>query len=169
MDGRWEYWGANWGRCIKPTARARSSPLDELTIQYADFAVWQREWLQGEVLEKQLAYWREQLGGELPVLDLSTDRPRPAMQTYRGNTVHLELSKETTERLKQIGRESEATLFMTLLAGFNVLLWRYTRQKEILIGTPIANRNRTEIEGIIGFFVNTLVLRSKLSPEMQLS
>jgi amino acid adenylation domain-containing protein len=143
-----------------------SSPLPDLTIQYADFAVWQREWLQGEVLEKQLAYWREQLGGELPVLDLFTDRPRPAIQTYRGSAVDLELSVEATERLKQIGQEGAATLFMTLLAAFKVLLWRYTRQQEILVGSPIANRNRAEIEGLIGFFVNTLVMRSKLNPEI---
>nr|QEO74680.1 condensation domain-containing protein [uncultured bacterium] len=144
----------------------RGSPLAELGIQYADFAVWQREWLQGEVLEKQLAYWREQLGGELPVLELITDRPRPPVQTYRGTAVDLELSPEVRERLKQVGRESEATLFMTLLAGFNVLLWRYTQQQEILVGSPIANRNRAELEGLIGFFVNTLVLRSKLNAQM---
>ena len=143
-----------------------SSPLPELTIQYADFAVWQREWLRGEVLERQLAYWREQLGGELPVLELLTDRPRPPLQTYRGSAVDLELGVEARERLKQIGRENGATFFMTLMAGFNVLLWRYTRQQEILVGTAIANRNRSEIEGLIGFFVNTLVLRSNLNPEM---
>src|SRR5215213_10270499 len=144
----------------------QSSPLPELPIQYADFAVWQREWLQGEVLEKQLAYWREQLGGELPTLELLTDRPRPAIQTYRGGVVDSDLRAEVGERLKQIGRESGATLFMTLMAAFNVLLWRYTQQEDILVGTPIANRNRSEIEGLIGFFVNTLVLRSKLSPEL---
>ncbi|HEU4766874.1 MAG TPA: condensation domain-containing protein, partial [Pyrinomonadaceae bacterium] len=142
------------------------SPLAELGIQYADFAVWQREWLQGEVLEKQLAYWREQLAGDLPILELTTDRPRPPVQTYRGQVVDLELSVEVRERLKQVGRESGATFFMTLMAGFNVLLWRYTQQEEILVGTPIANRNRAEIEGLIGFFVNTLVLRSKLNPEI---
>ncbi|HEX7333556.1 MAG TPA: amino acid adenylation domain-containing protein [Pyrinomonadaceae bacterium] len=157
--------GRELGPLYQAYSAGKSSPLDELTLQYADFAVWQREWLQGEVLEKQLSYWREQLGGDLPVLDLWTDRPRPPMQTYRGSTVHLGLSKEITERLKQIAREGEATLFMTLLAGFNMLMWRYTRQDDILIGIPIANRNRTEIEGIIGFFVNSLVLRSKLSPE----
>ena len=158
--------GRELGALYQAYSAGQSSPLDELTLQYADFAVWQREWLQGEVLEKQLSYWREQLGGELPVLDLLTDRPRPPMQTYRGSTVRLELSLEITERLKQICRESEATLFMTLIAGFNMLLWRYSRQNDILVGIPIANRNRTEIEGIIGFFVNTLVLRSKLSPEI---
>src|SRR5215217_4788468 len=144
----------------------QSSGLAALEIQYADFAVWQREWLQGEVLEKQLDYWREQLGGELPGLELLTDRPRPALQTFRGGAVELELSVEVRERLKQVGRESEATFFMTLLAGFNVLLWRYSRQEDILVGTPIANRNRAEIEGLVGFFVNTLVLRSKLNPRI---
>jgi len=143
----------------------QSSPLPDLGIQYADFAVWQREWLQGETLEKQLAYWRQQLGGELPVLELTTDRPRPPVQTYRGKAVDLELSVEVRERLKQVGRENGATFFMTLMAAFNVLLWRYTQQEEILVGTPIANRNRAEIEGLIGFFVNTLVLRSKLNPQ----
>jgi amino acid adenylation domain-containing protein len=144
----------------------QSSPLEELTIQYADFAVWQRQWLQGETLEKQLVYWREKLGGELPMLDLLTDRPRPAVQTYRGSAVERELGAAVTERLKQVSMENGATLFMTLLAAFNVALWRYTRQQDILVGSPIANRNRTEIEGIIGFFVNTLVLRSTVSPEM---
>nr|QEO74679.1 condensation domain-containing protein [uncultured bacterium] len=144
----------------------RSSPLAELGIQYADFAVWQREWLQGEVLEKQLAYWREQLGGELPVLELPIDRPRPPRQTYRGKTVTFQLSEPVSRRLKEIGRATDATLFMTLLAAFNAMLWRYTQQQEILIGTPIANRNRAEIEGLIGFFVNTLVLCTRARAEM---
>jgi amino acid adenylation domain-containing protein len=144
----------------------QSSPLVELGIQYADFAVWQREWLRGEVLEKQLGYWREQLGGELPVLELPTDRPRPARQSYRGAVEGLDLSEEVSRRLKEISREAGTTLFMTLLAIFNVLLWRYSRQDEIIIGTPIANRNRAETEELIGFFVNTLVLRTKLSGEM---
>jgi amino acid adenylation domain-containing protein len=158
--------GRELGALYEAYSAGKSSPLPELTLQYADFAVWQREWLQGDVLEKQLTHWREQLGGELPILDLLTDRPRPVMQTYVGSSVRMELSLETTEQLKQIGRESGATLFMTLLAGFNVLLWRYTRQTDILVGSPIANRNRTEVEGLIGFFVNTLVLRSKLRPEI---
>jgi amino acid adenylation domain-containing protein len=144
----------------------QSSPLDELTIQYADFAVWQRQWLQGEVLEKQLAYWREQLGGDVPTLELLTDRPRPAIQTYRGGAVDLDLSGEVRDRLKQIGLESGASLFMTLLAGFNIFLWRYSQQQDILVGSPIANRNRVEVEGLIGFFVNTLVLRSKVRSGM---
>ncbi len=144
----------------------RSSPLADLPIQYADFAVWQRDWLQGEVLEKQLGYWRQQLGGELPVLELPTDRPRPPRQSYRGAIEGLELSGEVRQRLKEIGRESGATLFMTLLAAFNVLLWRYSGQGEILIGTPIANRNRAETEDLIGFFVNTLVIRTRMNGGM---
>jgi hypothetical protein len=140
-----------------------SSPLPELALQYADFAVWQREWLQGEVLEKQLDYWREQLGGELPELELPADRPRPARQSYRGEGQHLEFGREVIDPLKEIAREGGATLFMALLAAFNVLLWRYSRQADLLVGTPIANRNRAESENLIGFFVNTLVLRTKIN------
>ncbi|HEV7474838.1 MAG TPA: amino acid adenylation domain-containing protein [Pyrinomonadaceae bacterium] len=142
------------------------SPLRELPIQYADFAVWQREWLRGEVLEKQLKYWRAQLGGELPVLELPTDRPRPARQSYRGAMEGLELSEAVRQRLREIGRESGATPYMTLLAAFNVLLWRYSGQAEILVGTPIANRNRAETEELIGFFVNTLVMRTRMNGGM---
>ncbi len=140
-----------------------SSPLAELPIQYADFAVWQREWLRGAVQEKQLGYWREQLGGELPVLELPADRPRPARQRYRGAAANIEVSAELSGRLQELGREGGATLFMTLLAAFKVLLWRYSGQAEILVGTPIANRNRAETENLIGFFVNTLVLRTQVS------
>ena len=143
----------------------QTSPLPELPIQYADFAVWQREWLQGEVLEKQLDYWREQLGGELPLeLELPFDHARPARQSFRGGAESIEFGGEASRRLKEIGREHGTTLFMTLLAVFNVLLWRYTGQEDQLVGTPIANRNRSETEGLIGFFVNTLVLRTKLKP-----
>ena len=140
-----------------------SSPLPELAIQYADFALWQREWLQGEVLEKQLEYWREQLGGALPDLELPADRARPARQSYSGAGQHVELGPEVIEPLKEIARERGSTLFMALLAAFNMLLWRYSGQADLLVGTPIANRNRAETEGLIGFFVNTLVLRTKLN------
>ncbi len=140
-----------------------SSPLPELTIQYADFAVWQRQWLQGAVLEKQLQYWRAQLGGELPELLLPRDRDRPARQSYRGADEPLQLSSALKQRLQEISRASGATLFMTLLAAFKVLLWRYSQQEEILVGTPIANRNRAETEALIGFFVNTLVLRTQVT------
>jgi amino acid adenylation domain-containing protein len=139
------------------------SPLAELPIQYADFAVWQREWLQGEVLDGQLSYWKKQLEGIPAVLNLPTDYPRPAVQSYRGGRQSIELSRELTEGFKAFSRKEGATLFMTLLAAFQALLYRYTGQDDIVIGSPIANRNRAEIEGLIGFFVNTLVLRSNFS------
>ncbi|HFE52920.1 MAG TPA: non-ribosomal peptide synthetase, partial [Bacteroidetes bacterium] len=141
----------------------KPSPLPELPIQYADFAVWQREWLQGEVLEKHLDYWKEQLRDAPPVLELPTDRPRPSVQTYNGSYQTFELSPELSKAIREFSQANDATLFMTLLAAFDVLLARYSGQHDILVGTPIANRNRAEIEGLIGFFVNTLVLRTDLS------
>jgi amino acid adenylation domain-containing protein len=138
------------------------SPLSELPIQYADFAVWQRQWLQKEVLESQLAYWRSQLGGTVPVLQLPTDRPRPKVQTFQGATKSFSLSAHLTEALKALSRKEDVTLFMTLLASFQTLLYRYSGQEDILVGSAIANRNRKEIEPLIGFFVNTLVLRTHL-------
>lgn len=137
-------------------------PLPELPIQYADFASWQRQWLQGKGLESQLAYWRQQLDGDLPVLQVPTDRARLVVQTSRGARQSLVLPKGLTEALKSLSQKEGATLFITLLAAFKTLLYRYTGQEDILIGSPIANRNRAEIEGLIGFFVNTLVLRSDL-------
>lgn len=138
--------------------------LPELPIQYADFAAWQHQWLQDEVLDTQLAYWKKQLGGgNLPVLQLPTDRPRPRVQTFRGARQTFSLSADLTAALKALSQKEEATLFMTLLAAFKTLLYRYTAQADILVGSPIANRNRTEIEGLIGFFINTLVLRTDLS------
>ncbi len=139
------------------------SPLTPLEIQYADFAVWQREWLQGEVLETQLGYWKQQLGGTLPVIQLPTDFPRSRVQSFRADTVSFKLPSEISDKLKSIAKAEGATLFMTLLAGFKVLLYRYTGQGDIVVGSPIANRNRAELEGLIGFFVNTLVLRTDLS------
>jgi len=141
----------------------KPSPLPELPIQYADFALWQREWLQGEVLETQLNYWKQQLGDDLDVLELPTDHPRPAVYTNNGATQSLKLPKRLADALKALSREEDATLFMTLLAAFQTLLHRYTGQSSISVGTPIANRNRAEIEGLIGFFVNTLVLRTDFS------
>src|SRR5207253_3196187 len=141
----------------------KTSSLPDLPIQYGDFAVWQREWLRGEVLETQLAYWKKQLEGIPAVLKLSTDRPRPAVQSFRGARQSIEISKELTDGLKALSRQHDVTLFMTLLAAFQTLLRRYTGQDDIAVGSPIANRNRTEIENLIGFFVNTLVLRSDLS------
>jgi amino acid adenylation domain-containing protein/thioester reductase-like protein len=144
-------------------SRGKYSPLPELPIQYADFAHWQRQWLQGEVLEQQLTYWKQKLAGAPPVLELPTDRPRPTVQTFRGSTQFFELSASLTQKLKQFSQQQGVTLFMTLLAAFQTLLYRYTNQADICIGSPIANRNRPQIEPLIGFFVNTLVLRTDLS------
>jgi amino acid adenylation domain-containing protein len=137
--------------------------LPELPIQYADFAVWQRRWLSGEILERQLAYWKEQLSDAPPVLALPTDLPRPAVPTIEGSFLICEISKELTEALKNLSRQEGVSLYMTLLAAFKILLARYTGQDEVVVGTPIANRNWIEIENLIGFFVNTLVLRTDLS------
>jgi len=139
----------------------RPPALPELPIQYADFALWQRRWLSGERLEQQLAYWRAQLAG-LPQLALPTDRPRPPVQSFRGAVQPLTLPARLTAALRALGRAEGATLFMTLLAGFQALLARYSGQEDIVVGTYIAGRNRAELEPLIGFFVNSLVLRSDL-------
>ncbi|NOJ91095.1 amino acid adenylation domain-containing protein, partial [Myxococcus xanthus] len=144
-------------------AQGRESPLTELEVQYADYAVWQREWLKGEVLEEQLEYWRKQLEGAPAALELPTDKARPAVQTYRGDTRGLEWSKELWEGVKGLAQRENATPFMVLLAAFQVVLSRYARQEDVCVGTAIANRTRAETEGLIGFFVNTLVLRTKVS------
>jgi amino acid adenylation domain-containing protein len=136
--------------------------LPELPIQYADFAVWQREWLQGEVLEQQLDYWRKQLAG-LPSLEIPTDRPRPSILTYRGSFQPVELSTTLSTDVRRFAQTHSATPFMVLFAAFAVLLHRYSGQDDIVIGIPVANRNRAELEGLIGFFVNSLVLRVDLS------
>ncbi|MDM9382031.1 amino acid adenylation domain-containing protein [Chlorogloeopsis sp. ULAP01] len=141
----------------------KPSPLPEPSIQYADFAVWQRQWLQGEVLEALLFYWKQHLSGSLPVLELPTDRPRPAVPTFQGSIQSLVLPKLLTEKLKLLSHKEGVTLFITLLTVFKILLYHYTGLDDILVGSPIANRNRTEIEGLIGFFTNTLVLRTDLS------
>jgi amino acid adenylation domain-containing protein len=140
----------------------RPSPLPELPIQYSDFAVWQQEWLQGEALKTQLAYWKRQLAG-LPILELPADRPRPPVQTSRGAWQSLFLSAEQAESLEAFSRREGVTLFMTLLAAFKTLLRYYTNQDDIVVGSDIANRNRRETEDLIGFFVNQLVLRTDLS------
>jgi hypothetical protein len=138
------------------------SPLEELPIQYADFAVWQRAWLQGEVLEQQIQYWREQLKGLEP-LNLPADHPRPAAPTYRGRAVPISISGAVASGLVGLSQQEGVTLFMTLLAAIKVLLSRYSGQEDVAVGTNIANRNRAELEGLIGFFVNNLVLRTDLS------
>ena len=142
-------------------SRGLEARLPELRIQYADFAKWQREWLSGEVLEEQVRYWKEQLAGSPPVLELPTDRPRPAVQTFEGARKSRLYRKEILDGLRRIGREEGATLFMTLLAAFQTLLARYSGQDDILVGTPIANRTLSETERLIGFFVNTLVMRTR--------
>ncbi|MES2940846.1 MAG: amino acid adenylation domain-containing protein [Pseudomonadota bacterium] len=142
--------------------QGQASPLPELPLQYADFAHWQRQWLRGETLQRQLDYWHGQLRGAPEVLSLPTDRPRPPVQRFRGATHRFTVPVETAQELHALGRRTQATLFMTLAAAFNVLLSRYAGQSDICIGTPIANRQRPELEPMIGFFVNTLVLRTRV-------
>ena len=137
--------------------------LPDLPLQYADYAVWQREWLQGETLETALAYWKEQLSGAPSVLELPTDRPRPAKQTFTGARYPLEISSPLMETLKALSQREGATLFMTLLAAFKVLLYRYSGQEDVLVGTTVANRGQSEIEELVGFFVNAVPLRTDLS------
>ncbi|HEX8190486.1 MAG TPA: condensation domain-containing protein, partial [Pyrinomonadaceae bacterium] len=140
-----------------------ASPLAELPIQFGDFAVWQREHLQGELLESLLAYWRRQLAGAPAALALPADRPRPANQTFRGLRRQFTLPPGLTDSLKALSREAHVTLFTTLLAAFQTLLHRYAGQADILVGTPLASRQRGETEGLIGFFLNNLVLRADFS------
>ncbi|MBI5302089.1 MAG: amino acid adenylation domain-containing protein [Chloroflexi bacterium] len=143
----------------------RSSPLPPLAIQYADYAAWQRAWLQGAALDTQVAYWQQQLAGIPPLIELPTDRPRPAAQTPNGAYQTFTLSKDLSRAIKALCQREGATLFMTLLSAFEILMHRYSHQDDICVGTPIANRSRQELEGLIGFFVNTLVLRGNLSGE----
>ena len=140
----------------------RQPALPELGIQYADYAVWQRDRLQSGALQPQLAYWKEQLADAAPVLNLPTTRPRPAVQTHRGASHSFVIAEGLTRRLKALSQRQGCTLFMTVAALFEALLYRYSGQGDILVGTPIANRNRADIERLIGFFVNTLVLRAKV-------
>ena len=137
------------------------SPLPDLPIQYADWAIWQQQYLQGEVLSSQMAYWKQQLAN-LPILQLPTDRPRPAVATYQGAKQSFDLSKALSKALKALSAKEGVTLFTLLLAAFTVLLHKYTNQNDIVVGTDIANRNRIETEGLIGFLINTLVLRTYL-------
>ncbi|MEH2354899.1 amino acid adenylation domain-containing protein [Nostoc sp.] len=141
----------------------QSSPLAELPIQYADFTIWQRDRIQGKFLATQLNYWQQQLQGELPVLQLPTDRPRPTATTFAGSKQYFTFSTALTDALRQLSQREDATLFMSLLAAFNILLYNYTDQEDVVIGSPIANRNQAELEGMLGLFVNTLVLRNNLS------
>ncbi|NKI72792.1 non-ribosomal peptide synthetase, partial [Collimonas pratensis] len=141
----------------------KSSPLPELPIQYADFSHWQRQWLSGPVLQNQLAYWQRQLAGAPALLTLPTDRPRLATASHRGASLPFVVVKEIRTGLYALSQQHQTTLFMMLTAAFSVLLSRYSGQSDICIGSPIANRNRSEIASLIGFFVNTLVLRSQVN------
>jgi len=154
------------GALYQAYSMGEESPLPELPIQYADFAVWQRSWLQGAVLENHLAYWRAQLGEDLPVLKLPTDRPRPAVQTHRGAQRSLALPTTLSDSVKALSLKQNCTMFMTLLTAFKILLYYLTGETDICVGADIANRNRAETEKLIGFFVNQLVLRSKLLPDI---
>jgi hypothetical protein len=140
------------------------SPLEELPLQYADYAVWQREALDGDILAEQVGYWREQLAG-LQVLNLPTDKPRPAVRRRQGADIRWSLNKDLARRLTLFCQREKVTVFMALLAAFEVLLARHSGQTDIAVGAPIAGRNRLELEGLIGFFVNTLVLRADFSGE----
>ncbi len=142
--------------------RGEPSPLPDLTIQYADYAVWKRDWLAGDVLDAQLVYWTGQLAG-VPDLELPTDRPRRPVATQRGAMRSTTLPTTILESVRALGRQERATLYMTLLAAFQVLLFRYSGQDDIAVGTPFAGRSRPELEGLIGLFVNTLVMRGDLS------
>ncbi|HJX28948.1 MAG TPA: amino acid adenylation domain-containing protein, partial [Thermoanaerobaculia bacterium] len=144
-------------------SEGRPSPLPELPVQYADFAVWQRSWLHGEILENEISFWRRQLAGLPPLLDLPTDRPRPTVQSYRGTSRPVRLPAALARQAEALARREGATLFMVLLAGFQTVLSRYSGKQDLAVGTPVAGRNRIEIEELIGFFVNTLVLRGDLT------
>jgi amino acid adenylation domain-containing protein len=150
-------------------SKGRPSPLPPLSVQYADYAVWQRSRLQGQRLEEEIAYWRQQLCDGPYVLNLPTDRPRPAIQTSRGAHQPLRFSQNLIDALRALGRQEETTLFMTLLAAYATLLHYYTQQTSIIIGTPIADRNQIETEELIGFFVNMLVMRTDLSGDPSFS
>jgi amino acid adenylation domain-containing protein len=139
--------------------------LDPLPIQYTDYAAWQRDWLQGEVLENQINYWKDQLQDATPLLELPADYPRPAQQSYKGDRYTYSLSPELSAAIKTFTQQQGSSLFMTLLATFNILLARYSRQNDLCIGSPIANRTHSQTESLIGFFVNTLVLRNQINPE----
>ena len=147
--------------------QGEESPLAQLPVQYADYALWQREWLQGEVLEEQLKYWEEKLAGAPVMVDLPTDRRRAALRAGGGKAgqVRVEFDEELTRSVKQESRKQALTVYMLLMGAVGVLLTRYSRSQEVVIGSPIANRVVAEVEGLIGFFVNTLALRVRVEEE----
>nr|WP_267875255.1 non-ribosomal peptide synthetase [Duganella lactea] len=146
-------------------AQGKDDPLPPLAIQYADYAAWQRSWLQGEVLERQIAFWKKHLGGAPALLELPTDRPRPPQQSYAGSRIHFTLPAELSSGIRELGRVHGATLFMTLQAAFAVLMSRLSGQDDVVLGTSMSNRNMEEIESLIGFFVNMRALRVKLDDD----
>ena len=154
------FYNAYYKTLLEGAEFSSSNLLPILDVQYADFALWQRKWLQGEVLEQQLGYWKKQLTGIPSFLELVTDRPRPKELSYKGSTYYQTLSKELKNKIYELSQEHQASVFMTLLAIFQILLFRYSGQKDIVVGSPIANRHYRETEGLIGFFVNTLALRT---------
>jgi len=151
-----------FGALYRAFSKGLASPLQELPIQYTDFAVWQKEWLQGEVLDKQVDYWKRQLGDDTEILELPADHPRPPLPSFRGGRCPVRLSKDLLDSLRALNNQSRTTLFMTLLAAFQTLLYRYTGRESISVGAPVAGRNRKETEGLIGLFLNTLVIRTRL-------
>ena len=150
-------------RCYDAHERDETPQLPALPIQYSDYALWQRRWLEAGEQARQLEYWQARLGDEHPVLELPTDRPRPAMPSYQGTRHNFAIDSGLAAQLRSCAQKHNVTLFMLLLGAFNVLLHRYTGQGDICVGVPIANRNRNEVEGLIGFFVNTQVLRTELT------
>ncbi|WP_259740968.1 non-ribosomal peptide synthase/polyketide synthase, partial [Pseudomonas poae] len=156
-------------RCYDAHERNETPQLPALLIQYSDYALWQRRWLEAGEQARQLDYWQARLGDEHPVLELPTDRPRPAMPSYRGTRHNFAIDPALATQLRSCAQTHNVTLFMLLLGAFNVLLHRYTGQGDIRVGVPIANRNRTEVEGLIGFFVNTQVLRTELTGQTRIA
>ncbi|KPA15500.1 amino acid adenylation domain protein [Candidatus Magnetomorum sp. HK-1] len=153
----------DWTTLYKAFSEGLESPLPELPIQYVDYANWQRQWLKGEEYHRQVSYWKKQLKGIPELLELPTDFSRPPAQSFNGMNLHFSLSSELTDKLKKLSQVSDCTLFMTLISGFSILMAKYSGQEDIVLGSPIANRNHKDIESLIGFFVNTLVLRHDLS------
>jgi amino acid adenylation domain-containing protein/FkbH-like protein len=156
-------------RQYEAAAAGRDAAIPDLPLQYADYAVWQRKWLSGEALEKQLGYWKEKLKNAPQVLELPTDRPRQASESFRGEVAQVVLPRELKDKLNQLSRERGATLFMTLLAGFEALLSRCSGQRDLVVGTAIANREQPELENVIGLFLNTLPLRADLTGDPSFS
>ncbi|WP_245217839.1 non-ribosomal peptide synthase/polyketide synthase [Pseudomonas eucalypticola] len=152
-------------QCYAGLCAGRPAQFPALPIQYADYAIWQRRWMEAGEQDRQLAYWKAQLGSDNPVLELPTDHPRPANQSYAGATLSIELNRELVRQLKQLAKQQGVTLFMVLLASFQALLHRYSGQNDVRVGVPIANRNRAETERLIGFFVNTQVLKAEFDPQ----